>query len=134
MKRVIFLLMCFFSYLNGSLRANEELLNLFHLAVENGDLKLVNEVIDALSKNKNLLDALAKYSENGKIDCALINAINDNNLIASIILTYHSKNVHTVKHETEFVKTKAGNRFIRGSKTPLFLSLDKDMLDLTHIF
>ena len=91
MKKFIFMLMCFFGCLNSSLRANEDLLNLFHIAVENGDVKLVTEVIDALLKDKNssknLLDALAKYNEQGRVDFALHNAIQDKNLLASVILT-----------------------------------------------
>jgi ankyrin repeat protein len=126
--------MCFFCCINSPLKANDDLLNLFHLAVENGDFKLVTEVIDALLKDKknsnNLLDALVKYSENGKIDFALHNAINDRNLLASVILAHHAKNINTRKHGSDYVWIAQNSAVSRPSKTPIELSLEFDMIEM----
>lgn len=130
MKKFIFLLMCFFSCLNSPLIANQDLLDLFHLAVENGDVKLLKEVIEALLKevnnNQNLLDALAKYNEKGKIEFALHNAIKDKNLLASVILTHHSKDLNTTKGK-EYCNNKS---YSRDAKTPLELALEAEMIGL----
>jgi len=124
--------MCFFCFLNSPLKANDDLIKLFHLAVESGDTKLINEVIEALLKmennSKNLLDALAKYSENGKIDFALHNAIKDKNILASVILAYHSKDVNTRKAK-ETCNCVPVN-IHRDAKTPIELAFESDMIEL----
>lgn len=130
MNKIILSLMCAFFCINSPLKANEDLLQLFHLAVEHGDVKLIKEVIDALIKDeansKNLLDALAKYSEKGKMDFALHNAIKDKNLLSSVILTHHSKDVNTSRGK----ETCNGAHNIRDSKTPIELAFEADMIEL----
>ncbi len=139
MKFIILLMYCF-SCFNSPLIANEtdDLLQLFHLAVENKNLELVKEVIEALLKlensSKNLLEALAKYSEQGKMDFALHKAIKDKNLLASVILTYHSKDLNTRKPGNEVIwislqgTSKGG--VVRSNKTILELALESNMVEL----
>lgn len=129
MKKYILTIMCLLGCLSNPLSADDDLIQLFHLAVENRDVKLVKEVVEALLKldnnNKNLLDALAKYSEKGKIDFALHNAIKDKNLLASVVLAHHSKNVNTRKDQEFFTCVGA-----RDAKTPIELSLEADLIGL----
>ena len=136
MKKLVFLLMCLFCCVNSPLKANEDLLNLFHLAVENGDVKLVTEVIDALLKDKNnnkhLLDALARYSEKGKIDFALHKAIKDKNLLASVILVQYTKDLNA-RQENEVMWQTSGMGFAgysRLARTPIELALGCDMVEI----
>ena len=117
-----------------TLQANDDLLKLFHLAVEHKDLKLMHEILEALlhseNSNKDLLDALAKYSEKGKIDFALHNAIKDNNLLSSVVLVPHTKNINSrkIEHETVWITLNSGN--FRPQKTPIELSLEANMIGL----
>lgn len=140
MKSFIFLLVCSFSCFNPLLVANEtdDLLQLFHLAVENKNLDLVKDVTEALLKSENsskyLLEALAKYSEQGKVDFALHNAIKDKNLLASVILAYYSKDLNTRKPGGEVIwtsiqgKNKGG--ISRLNKIPLELALESNMIEI----
>lgn len=133
MKKIIITILSIF-FLGSTLHANEDLLNLFHLAVEHKDVKLVQEVIQALlqleDNNKNLLDALAKYSEKGKVDFALHNAIKDKNVLASVILTHYSKNLNTRKPGFEYVWTSNNGAVGRINKSPIELTLEADMIGL----
>lgn len=139
MRKFIFLLICCLSCSNY-LIANEtdDLLQLFHLAVENKNLDLVKDVIEALLKSENsskhLLEALAKYSEQGKVDFALHNAIKDKNLLASVILAYHAKNLNTRKPGSEVIWTsiqgKSKGGVSRINKTLLELSLESNMVEI----
>jgi len=133
MRKFILFLMCFFGCLNSPLSANDDLLRLFHLAVENGDLKLVTEVIDALLKDKNnsknLLDALAKYSDKGKIDFALHKAIKDKNLLASVILIQHTKDLNA-RQENDNVWLSANGGTWRSGRIPLEISLEVNMIEI----
>ena len=47
MKRVVLTFFCFIFCLSSILSANEDFINLFHLAVEKRDSILVNDVIEA---------------------------------------------------------------------------------------
>lgn len=140
MKKFIFLLMCFFGCLSSPLSANEDLLKLFHLAVENGDVKLVTEVIDALLKDKNnsknLLDALALYSEKGRIDFALHKAIKDKNLLASVILVRHTKDLN-IREESEIMWQTSGQGYAgsgREGRNPIELALEVNMIEIIPYF
>lgn len=134
MKKFVFLLLCFFGCLNSPLNANEDLLKLFHLAVENGDVKLVTEVIDALLKDKNsnhnLLDALARYNERGKIDFALHNALKDRNLLSSVILVQHTKDINSRFPYSEAAWITANQSVSRPNKIPLELALEAEMTEI----
>lgn len=140
LRGLIVLLVCCFSCFNSPLMANEtdDLLQLFHLAVENKNLGLVKEVIDALlkveSNSKNLLEALAKYSEQGKMDFALHNAIRDRNLLSSVILAYHSKDLNLRKPGGETIWTSIQGRgkggVSRANKTILALALESNMVEI----
>lgn len=126
--------MCCFCCLSFSLKANDDLLKLFHIAVENGDVALVKEVIEALLKDnnssENLLNALAKYNDNGKVDFALHNAIKDKNLLASVILAHHAKNINTRRSDRETVWLAQNSAVQRPSKSPVELALEFDMIEL----
>jgi ankyrin repeat protein len=82
------------------------------------------------NNNINLLNALAKYNEWGKLDFALHNAIKNKDLISSVILTHYSKNVNTRKEGLEYVwnGTNAVNN--RPNKSPIELALDADMIGI----
>lgn len=134
MRKIILILICFFGYVHCTAHANEDLLNLFHLAVENGDVKLVTEVIDALLKdqnsNKDLLEALAKYNEKGKIDFALHNAIKDKNLLSSVILVQHTKDINSRLPYSESVWKATNHGVSRLNKTPIELALEAEMIEI----
>lgn len=116
------------------LKANEDLIKLFHLAVESGDVKLINEVIEALLKmednNKNVVDALSRYNDRGYIDFALHNAIKDKNLLASVILTHYSKNVNARTQICHTPVMMDANNGLGSFETPLELALENDMIEL----
>lgn len=134
MKRFVISLMCCFCFISSTVQANDDLLQLFHLAVENGDVGLVKEVIEALLKDKNnsqsLLEALSKYNDNGKVDFALHNAIRDQNLLASVILAHHSKNINTKRASGDIVWIAQNSAIQRPGKTPIELSLEFDMIEM----
>jgi DNA polymerase III epsilon subunit-like protein len=131
MKKFIFLLMCFFCCFNSPLKANEDLIDILNFAVECKDIKLVKEVIESLlkmeSNSKNLLDALAKYSEQGNINFALHNAIKDKNLLASVILVNHTKDLNTRKG-TEYCNCVSTGQ--RDQKNPIELAFEADMIGI----
>ena len=136
MKKIVFLLICFLNCLNSHLSANDDLLRLFHLAVENGDVKLVADVIEALlkekSSNTHLLEAIAKYGVKGRIDFSLHKAIKDKNLISSVILTRHTKDLDA-RQEGEILWRSSGMGYAGSSsagKTPLELALESDMIEM----
>lgn len=133
MKKILLLVFCFLTCFSCQLVANDDLLKLFHIAAENGDVKLVTEVIEALlkekSNNKNLLESLAKYSEKGKVDFALHNALKDKNLLASVILAHHAKDVNTRKgYDAVWIASNHGCS--RRSKRPLELALESNMIGM----
>lgn len=123
-----------FTCISAPLRGNEDLLKLFHLAVESGDTKLINEVIEALlqmeSNNKNLLEALSKYCEKGKMEFALHRAIKDKNLLASVILTHHAKDVNSRLNDGSQVVWKVSISIGSDLKTPLELALDANLVEI----
>jgi len=63
------------------------------LNLETKNLKTLSLDCDII----HLLDALTLYSEKGRVDFALHNAIKDKNLIASVVLTNYAKDVNTKK-------------------------------------
>ncbi len=121
---------------------NDEFIELFCLASEVGDIKLINDVVQAIVEQENsneiLLDALTKYSEKGKIDFALHNAIKDKNIVASIFLAHHSKDINTRKPGSELVWTKQSvtskSGVSRPSKSPIELALESDIVGLIPYF
>lgn len=144
-NRLLLFFICFACFVASPLKSycenvDKELVELFYLASEVGDVKLVNDVVQAIARqgNDNLLDALAKYSEKGKIDFALHNAIKDKNVIASILLAHHAKDVNTRKLVSEVVWTNQSGASKSGvsrpSKSPIELALDSDLIGLIPYF
>lgn len=138
MKKFLFVFFCFTCFLTVPLKSyceasNEDLVELFYLASKTGDTKLINEVIQTILDQENnngiLLDALAKYNEKGKLDFALHNAIEDKNILASIILTHYAKDVNTSKG-SENIYFSANPGSSRGAKTPIELVFKADMKGL----
>jgi uncharacterized pyridoxamine 5'-phosphate oxidase family protein len=113
----------------------EDLLQLLHLSIEYGDIKKVNAVvaIEAIlnveDSKKNFFDALAKYNEQGKIDFALHNAIEDKNILASLMLVQHTKNINA-RNGYEHAWISLNSSVSHFNKTPLELSLAKDMKEI----
>jgi hypothetical protein len=113
----------------------EDLLQLLHLSVEYGDIKKVNAaiaieaILNVEDSKKNLFDALAKYSEQGKIDFALHNAIADKNVLASLMLVQHTKNINA-RNGYECAWTSLSSAVCHFNKTPLEISLAKDMKEI----
>lgn len=134
MRKVILFFIYLCGCLNFPLSGNEDLLKLFHLAVENRDVKLVTEIIDALLKdeksNKYLFDALVKYNEKGKIDFALHNAIKDKNLLASVVLVQYTKDINSRVPYNEVVWLSSIYSISRPNKTPLQLALEANMSEI----
>ncbi|MCE5315984.1 MAG: hypothetical protein LLG04_01295 [Parachlamydia sp.] len=130
MRKIIICLFCLFGTLAVPMHANEDLIRLLHLAVENKDLTLVREVIEALlvseNNSKNLLDAISKYNEKGKIDFALHRAIKNKDLLSSVVLAHHAKDVNTRYNDG----MAGGARVGRDGKTPIELALDVDMIEI----
>jgi len=136
MKKFLLILACFTCFLSVPLKSycettcNEDLIELFCLASETGDVNLINDVVQAIldqeNSNEILLDALARYNEKGKIDFALHNAIKDKNILASVILAHYSKDVNTSKGK-EYCN---GAHNVRDAKTPVELALEADMKGL----
>lgn len=129
--RIFFLLtfsvsLSFISLEAVSENVNTDLIELLNHASETSDIKIINDVINAILEKEcnssNILNALSDYSENGKVDFALHNAIKDKNITSSLILAYYSKDVNTKKVDEKVCWT-TNYFYFRESKSPLELSL-----------
>jgi len=110
----------------------QELINLFHVAVEKKDMKYADEIIEIIVKNNSnyLLDALSLYNELGRLDFALHNAIKDKNLFSSIILAHYKKDINTKRDGHEVVWLALASGCPRPYKTPIELALEVNMVEL----
>lgn len=123
------------SSLFASSVSNEELLVLLQFAVENDDEDFLKDIITSLiDANRpgsyQILSAISKYHNAGKLDYALHNAIKANDLVASFILAFHCKDINkSTESEVEWT-TRNGNSKAgcsRDGKNQLELAFWHDM-------
>lgn len=127
---LLFSLICFKSNIAFAKSFSDaELIKLVQFATENNDMELLKDSINALMEGRReqeTVSVLTKYSEAGKLDYALHNAIKSGDLSAAFILGYYSKNLNK-RTDWEVVwtnisgKNKSGNS--REGKNPLELAL-----------
>lgn len=102
------------SSLIASSVSNEELMVLLQFAVENNDDDFLKDVITSLLDTNRpgsyqILSAISKYNNAGKLDFAVHNAIKANDLVAAFILAFNCKNVNkSTENEVVWV-TSNGN-------------------------
>jgi|GEM_PF-4999841 len=134
MKKIVYFLATVLTCLNSHLTGDENLINQVNSAVEIKDVTLILDSIDAIldveGNAQNLINLLVQYADNGKSDFSLYNAIEDNNFLASLILTHYSKDVNKRKDGYESVYESKNPSAFRWYKAPLELALDKDMVGL----
>lgn len=138
---LVFLLMisfCFTQEIHSSSVSNNELIELLQFAVENGDENLLKDIVNAFLDTKKeegyeLLSAISKYNNAGKLDFAVHNAIIAHDLVPAFILAYYSKNIGT-RLEAEVIWTNINGSGKSGcsreGKNPLELAFWNDMKPL----
>lgn len=123
-KMALCSLMIFFSVfmppsaLIASSVSNEELMVLLQFAVENNDEDFLKDVITSLlDANRpggcQILSAISKYNNAGKLDFAVHNAIEANDLAAAFILAFHCKDINK-STENEVVWTTSNGKSKSG--------------------
>lgn len=133
-KFYVFLVILIFMIFNIQIvyaeKQNNDFLDIFSYAAETCDQVLIKEVLKAIMEQENsneiVLISLAKYSEKGKIEYALHNAIKSRDLVSSIYLSYYSKNIKASIPVEKIVE----NGLSREGKNPIELAVEFDLKSL----
>lgn len=133
MNKSILVVIYFFCFLHSSAKANEDLIQLLSLAVEIEDANLIKDSINAVLESENyntiLFDSLRKYSVGGSLQFVLHRAVYDKNILASIVLANHSKNVNTLyEHESAWIQTNSG--ISNQPKIPIEIALESNLKEI----
>lgn len=126
---------CFTQRIYSNPVSNNDLIELLQFAIESNDEKLLKDIVNSFLDTKRkegyeLLSAISKYNNAGKLDFAVHNAIMANDLVPAFILAYYSKDIGSrLGQEVIWTNTNGSGKsgVSREGKNPIELAFWKNM-------